>query len=103
MKKVYNRGLVTGTGKSTLRFTQGMAIETHEEVAARFFNIPVADVTETQRQYIKRLRFASIYGSNCLLMEREYDETTIIPQDFTEAEARVLAWAASNNEDHDEI
>ena len=46
MIKIYNRGIALGTGKSTLLSNQGMCIETHEEVAARFFNVLIDDVTE---------------------------------------------------------
>lgn len=61
MKKLYDKGLALGTGKATIK-PVAAPIETHEEVAAKIFNIPIADVTPEQRAYAKRLRYANMYS-----------------------------------------
>ena len=62
MIKQYDHGLALGTGKSTI-MPSIQRIETHEEVAAKMFNVPVADVTPEQRAYAKRMRFYDLYST----------------------------------------
>jgi hypothetical protein len=67
MKKKYDKGLALGTGKSTIENVHAeisaKLIETHEEVAARIFNVPVTEVTPEQRMFVKRARFWSLYSA----------------------------------------
>ncbi len=103
MKKLYDRGLALGTGKSTLAMSIELygttvkghsyedSIETHEEVAAKIFNVPVADVTPEQRASAKRARYMNLYHTPFKINSPK--DCKKITVDFAKVEEKVLAWA----------
>ena len=92
MKKVYDRGLALGTGKSIL-VGKPVYTKTHVQMAAKIFDCAEEDVTEEQRQAVKRARYLELYSHRESMFNKD---KTIIQQDFASIEARVLAWANEN-------